>query len=474
MTQVVPPVEGERPDGGAEERAAETPSRRAARRSAIEEKGAKRRNPGAARRGATARRGRARAAAKNGPSAFARALHGPAVLVGSGWRALARLLGPVLATVSALGWVVLLAAAATLVAGYLLGWHELVFLGFTLAAALVVAAAYLFGRSDYSVSIELSPTRVVAGDRALGRLVITGRRKRSAPSRIELPVGQGLAEFIVPGIGAGESHEELFAVPTNRRAVIVAGPAVSVRGDQLGLVRRVLRLTEEVELFVHPKTTRLDSSAAGLVRDLEGETSKKITNNDISFHALRAYEPGDDRRYVHWRTSARTGQLMVRQFEETRRSQLTIILATDRRHYADDDEFELAVSVAASLAGQVIRNGTRLDVVTDTMQLRTRSVTSMLDDSCRIEQTDTGLSARDAVRAATSRLAAPSVAMVVAGSRFGVSDYRAIEVLYGVDTETIGFRIDASEPSRILSVAGLNILSVAALTDLPRLVRRVT
>ncbi|BDI21812.1 DUF58 domain-containing protein [Herbiconiux sp. L3-i23] len=407
-------------------------------------------------------------------SAPIRALHGPVVLVTSLLRAVGRVLHPIVTTVSPLGWVVVAATVASLAAGFVLGWQELVYLGLTLAAGLVVASLFLLGSSDYDVDIELAPHRVVAGERALGRLVVTGRKRRSAPTRIELPVGKGLAEFIIPGVAAGQEHEELFAVPTNRRAVIVAGPAVSVRGDQLGLIRRVLRLTERVELFVHPVTTRLDSSVAGLVRDLEGETSKKITNNDISFHALRAYEPGDDRRYVHWRTSARTGQLMVRQFEETRRSQLAIVLATDRRYYQDDDEFELAVSVAASLGAQVIRDGTRVDIVTEQLPLRTRSVTAMLDDSCRIEMTDAPLSARDSIRAATSRLAKPSVAMVIGGSRFEVGDFRSIEVLYGLDTQTVGFRIDASEPSRMMSVSGLEILSVAALADLPRLVRRVT
>ena len=61
-----------------------------------------------------------------------------------------------------------------------------------------------------------------------------------------------------------------------------------------------MRWTEPVELFVHPLTVRLDPSAAGLVRDLEGEVTKTITNSDISFHALRAYQPGDDVRRIDW------------------------------------------------------------------------------------------------------------------------------------------------------------------------------
>ena len=383
---------------------------------------------------------------------------------------------PVLAVVSPLGWLVLVTAAVTFIVGVLLGWQEFLFIGVTLAAALVVAVAFIFGRAAYTVHIELTPRRVVAGDRALGRLLIANARpRRSTPSRLELPVGAGVAEFVIPGLDPKEEHEELFAVPTSRRAVIVAGPAVSVRGDQLGLLRRTVRWADPVELFVHPVTAQLNPSAAGLVRDLEGEVTKTITNNDISFHALRAYEPGDDRRYVHWRTSARTGQLMVRQFEETRRSQLIILLADDRSHYASEEEFELAVSVLASLGVQVLRDGTKLNVVTENLELRTRTVSSMLDDSCRINPINSKYpTTRELARTITSRLPAPSVVMVVSGSLFPMVGFRSVQVLFGLDTQTIGFRAEVGAAPRLAIINGLRVATVGALSDLARLVRRAS
>ncbi|MEK8225714.1 DUF58 domain-containing protein [Oerskovia sp. M15] len=75
----------------------------------------------------------------------------------------------------------------------------------------------------------------------------------------------------------------------------------------------------------------------------------------MSFHALRDYVPGDDRRHIHWKTTARTGQLMVRQFEETRRSHLAVILSTRSEDYGHADEFELAVSSCGSLGLQAIK-----------------------------------------------------------------------------------------------------------------------
>jgi uncharacterized protein (DUF58 family) len=296
----------------------------------------------------------------------------------------------------------------------------------------------------------------------------------SVPSQLELPVGRGLAEFVIPSIPAGGEHEELFAVPTQRRAVIVAGPAASVRGDQLGLLRREVRWTDPVELFVHPVTARLKPSAAGLVRDLEGEVTKTITNNDISFHALRAYEPGDALRNVHWRTSARTGQLMVRQYEETRRSQLLLVHATSAAHYASDDEFELAVSVLASLGVQVIRDATRLAAATDRLRLDTATPTALLDDTSRIEPLEAGAApVRDVVREVAKRVPAPSVVIVVGGSRAPLAEFRAVETVFGSDTQVLVFRAERGAASRITRLGESTVVTVGALDELPRLVRRV-
>lgn len=382
---------------------------------------------------------------------------------------------PVTGVVSTTGWLVLGAVVASFALAWGFGWVEFAFLGATLAAAVLVSVPFVFGRMRFRVDIALQPSRVVAGERALGQLIVENVGSApSIPSRLELPVGAGLAEFVIPAIAPAEQHEELFAVPTNRRAVIVAGPAASVRGDQLGLLRRVVRWTDPVELFVHPVTARLQPSAAGLVRDLEGEITKTITDNDISFHALRAYEPGDPLRNVHWRTSARTGQLMVRQYEETRRSQLVLLQSTERSHYASDDEFELGVSVLASLGVQVIRDGTRLDVVIEGGKLRTATPTVLLDDTSRIEAVDGAFdSLREYVRDGTKRLATASVAIIVGGSAVPLADFRSVETVFGPDTQVLAFRVEVGAASRIASTAGTTVVTVGALPDLQRLVRRV-
>ncbi len=423
---------------------------------------------------------------------FLRTLLGLARLAAGAVR---RALGPVVGVVSPLGWIVLGAAIVSALAAWLLGWSEFLYLGLTLAAGLVVSAFFLIGHASFHVEIELTPRRVTAGQRAFGRLLVTNTGgRRSSATRLELPVGRGEADFSVPplapaGSGAAAEHEELFAVPTARRAVITAGPALSVRGDQLGLLRRRVRWADPVELFVHPATTLLAPSQSGLVRDLEGAVTSTLTNSDLEFHALRPYEPGDDQRYVHWRASARIGQLMVRQFQETRRSELVLTQLVDAAGYANDGrggaggelddpsnpEFELAVSVMASVGAQVLREKTRARVVTETLELRTATVTTLLDDSCRLEPT-TGLrlSPREFIRDVLARMAPPSVLVVVTGSQTPIGELRAIEAVVGSDTRLIALRVVRGGEPRISQVSRLHVLTIGELGDLPKLLRRVS
>lgn len=385
-----------------------------------------------------------------------------------------RVIGPVLRTVTVAGWVVLALAAVSLTLSAVLGWQEFTYLGMLLAAAFLVSTAFLFGRASYAVLVELNPRRVVVGDRAMGRMLVTNSGQRAlAPTRMELPVGKGVAEFQLPAMKPNQEHEELFAVPTNKRAVIVAGPAESVRGDSLGMLRRALKWADPVDLFVHPRTVRLVPSAAGLVRDLEGQVSKKITNNDIAFHALRPYVPGDDRRYVHWRTSARIGQLMVRQFEETRRSQVTMIHATREDLYASEEEFELSVSVTASIAAQIIRDGTQMNVVSESGVWQTQTIVKMLDSSCRVEPASVRAfeSIREFAREHTKRLPNPSVVMIIAGSRMTTAEYRSVQTLFGQDTSQVAFHVELGAQPKFGAVQGLTKIEVGSLDDLSRLVR---
>jgi hypothetical protein len=103
---------------------------------------------------------------------------------------LVRLLGPRLSIVSPAGWFAIALAAVAFIAGYALGWAELTYVGFAIVAALVVCAFFLFGRSTYAVDVELTPSRVTVGQRALGRLLV-----RNDGTRRVLPSGWPSSRF---------------------------------------------------------------------------------------------------------------------------------------------------------------------------------------------------------------------------------------------------------------------------------------
>ena len=252
--------------------------------------------------------------------------------------------------VTSFGWLVIGAAIAGFVGAILAGWAEAFALFVACLSLLIIAIILVAAPSPYRVFLRLAQERVVAGQTALGEIrVVNDTARRGGSEVIELPIGTGVAEFVIPGVSSHETWDEFFSVLTRRRGVIEIGPARTVRSDGLGLLRRVRSWDNPVTLYVHPRTVRIPFEATGFQVDVEGVVTAKLSSSDVSFHALRDYEPGDDRRAVHWQSTARLGRLIVRQYEETHRSHHLIVLDTSRSSW-DRDSFEDGVSVAASLA----------------------------------------------------------------------------------------------------------------------------
>ena len=377
--------------------------------------------------------------------------------------------------VSPVGWGVAVVALLALVLGRRFGWLELAAIGSALGAVLVVSLLMTAGRSRYAITLDMADRRVKVGERALGRLGVRNvARRRSLPSRVELPVGAVTAEFSVPTLAAGAEHDDLFAIPTQRRAVIVVGPVRSVRGDPLGLARRSVRWTTPVELYVHPLLVSLAGASSGLLRDLEGQATRDLSDSDLSFHALRDYVPGDDRRYIHWRTSARRGSLMVKQFEDTRRTQTAIALATDPRDYADDDEFEIAVSVAASVGVQTIREERELAVLAGPGMLRVETPPLLLDDCSSLVLASSGAGMVLLGRRVAREAPEASVAMLITGSVPTLSDLRLGARHVPNGTRTVVVQCAAGADVSVRTHGTLSLATLGSLDDLPRLLRRVT
>lgn len=187
------------------------------------------------------------------------------------------------------------------------GWEELALVATACLVALLVGVGFLLvGKTNLAVLLDLTTPRVVVGDSAATTVeAVNEADRRMLPVRLEARVGRGVAHVDVPALAAGASHDELFVIPTARRSIVPVGPVRSVQGDPLGLVRREQVWTGTEHLYVHPRTVRVSSLTTGWMRDLEGETTNDRSPSDVAFHTLREYVVGDDRRHIHWRTTAR-------------------------------------------------------------------------------------------------------------------------------------------------------------------------
>ncbi len=381
---------------------------------------------------------------------------------------------PVLEPITGFGWAVLVVTVAALVLGIMLGWKELIVIGIAGALLLLAGIAFIIGRNRYRIELDLAYTRVVVGERALGRIEIhAASPKPLLPATIEVPVGRALASFHLPRMRPGDVHEDVFAIPTSRRTILQVGPVRSVRGDPVGLLRRQVKWTDPVELFVHPKTVQLDETAPGLIRDLEGITTRDLTNSDIAFHALRDYVAGDDRRYIHWKSSARTGSLMVRQFEQTRRSVLALGLSTNPEDYADPSEFETAISVLGSVGLQAVRD--EMDIVVQTSRRTLPATTGkrLLDGLSGVEWSPRHDRFLDLAATIGQAHAGASVVLLHAGAVVDPALVRRARTLLPSQARVIVVSAVQGASPRIQPIGDVVLATVGAVTDLPRVMRGV-
>lgn len=372
--------------------------------------------------------------------------------------------------VSLSGWLVAGLAVGGWLIGWRFGWLEGMWIAAACAVVLLIAVLFVWGRSEISIDLVVDPQRVTVGDPSGGSLVVTNvGSRRLLALRVELPVGKNSAVFDVPSLSAGDGHAEQFVLPTDHRQIIAVGPATSVRGDPLGLFRRSLAMTESVPLYVHPKIARLENLGAGFLRDLEGQPTADLSNNDVAFHTLREYQPGDDRRFVHWKTTARVGSLMIRQFVDTRRSHLAVLLDTQPASYGDSDEFELAVSLAGSLGARALRDEQDVTLTSGRGPLGSRDGQHLLDSLAGVEldPRGRGLVAQAAMLHRT--VSGVSIVALICGSTVPMSDCRAAANRFGPSVRLMILRSNTAGTSAIRPIGAATVLDVAALAEFPHL-----
>ena len=367
------------------------------------------------------------------------------------------------------GWAVIALVIVGLVLAVAFQWVEALACALAGVVALLLAAMRVAWRPPHVVSIRVPNERIVAGQTAVGEISVRNERARSARSGIiELPIGTGTGEFVVPPLGAHETWDEMFLISSRHRGLINVGPARAVRSDALGLLRRVRMWDEPVLLHVHPRTVRVPFDATGFQLDVEGVSTGKLSSSDVSFHALRDYEPGDDRRAVHWQSTARLGKLIVRQYEETHRSHHVIVLDTSRDAW-DHDTFETAVSVAGSLGLANLRESRPVSLSTTEGWLPSGVAMRMLDALSEVKARSFGDLSRRVREAVAQRPGVSALTLIVGPN---VTDIEAAHLarLAPIDVPVSIIRIGAEGVRARRDLGRGVLLDCSTLDDLPRII----
>jgi uncharacterized protein (DUF58 family) len=371
--------------------------------------------------------------------------------------------------VTTTGWAVITLVIVGLALAVAFQWVEALACALAGVVALVLAAMRVAWRPPHVVSIRVPNERIVAGQTAVGEISVRNERARSVRSGIiELPIGTGTGEFVVPPLGAHETWDEMFLISSRHRGLINVGPARAVRSDALGLLRRVRMWDEPVLLHVHPRTVRVPFDATGFQLDVEGVATGKLSSSDVSFHALRDYEPGDDRRAVHWQSTARLGKLIVRQYEETHRSHHVIVLDTSRDAW-DHDAFETAVSVAGSLGLANLRESRPVSLTTTEGWLPSGVAMRMLDALSEVKARSFGdLSRR--VREAVAQRPGVSALTLIVGPNVTDTEAAHLARLAPIDVPVSIIRIGAEGVRARRDLGRGVLLDCSTLDDLPRII----
>lgn len=242
-------------------------------------------------------------------------------------------------------------------AGVALGYPELLVLAVGCLLLLAFAAVAVVAPPRVAVTRRFEPDRVGVGEAVLAHVTVRNRSRWPAPACVVVDrLGHLPLEARIPLLGGRGSRTVQYAIPTVRRGRYQVGPVTVERRDPLRLLGRVQSHGQPGLLWVHPRRHQAAPLPVGMLLDYEGVTTPAAPRGAVSFSSLRAYVPGDDPRQVHWKSTARTGTLMVREHVDTSQPTTSVLLDAGAAVWSGD-AFEHAVEVTASIVTAVARGG---------------------------------------------------------------------------------------------------------------------
>lgn len=265
------------------------------------------------------------------------------------------------------GWAGIGIVAALFVLWVMLGEIELLAAAVVLAVAVVAALVIVrLSRPDVGVVRRLIPNLVHEGDRAAVDATIAnhGKRPLTNVTFVDEVGSLGRAVFEAGVIRPGTSGDAEYQILCRPRGVYPVGPVTATVTDPLRLARASSVIPTVDRLIVYPEVEDLHGFPMTRGRDPAMHASRPefSRRGGEDFYTLREYVFGDDLRRVHWPSSAKRDELMIRQLETPWQSRALVILDLRWNAYESEDCFEKAVRGAASIVRHLAREGFDADV----------------------------------------------------------------------------------------------------------------
>jgi len=251
------------------------------------------------------------------------------------------------------GVLTLLPALVFGAAALLFGLPELFFVAATCVGLALAAGVAVVLRPPLQLACTPARRRIPAGTPLGIDVRVSNRaRRRTSPPTILIDESADLPGVVLslPPMPSGALREERYHLSTPRRGWRHIGPLSFEVADAFGLARHSHRAAPRNRVLVWPRIEDL----AGFSGTIDDATERRrrariVPGAETDFHSLRRYEPGDDPHRIHWPSSTRNQELLVRRFEAVQRPETLLYLETDAAAAAPE-VFERMVSAAAGLA----------------------------------------------------------------------------------------------------------------------------
>ncbi len=359
------------------------------------------------------------------------------------------------------GLAALLAGAVALGFGLWLQWTAFDVLGVGLLVLVAAALAVVARPSRLSITRAIQPPRVAKGSPAIAVLSFANRGRRTVGVTVaHQAFGGDHVRTTIPRLRRGERGLRTYRLPTRQRGIFDVGPVEVTRRDPFELFQTSRRYGEVERIWVCPRVLAFRPLVNGQTRHLDGPSSDTSPQGNITFHRLRDYVAGDDLRLVHWRSSARTGRLVVKHNVDTSQPFSVVLLDLAPSGYTAES-FESAVDVAASAlvaaAADKAPVELRLSDATTLGGSRLRDVTPLIDHLTGVQADAAGALRSQLI---TLRRSRGGTSLVVVTGALDLADLPYIAALRGRFERLVVVSLDGdrSEPARF---PGLRIIVAA-------------